>query len=81
MPSITDSQIPVALAVLSVIVVAYSLIIAQQILLGVVAVGLLWFAYVCYLLANSLARIASSLERIADQRAERQPPEWDDDER
>lgn len=70
MPSTTDSRIPIALAVFSLVILAYSLIIAQQILLGVFAAGLLWVVYVCYLLAASLSRIAAALEQIATQRAE-----------
>ena len=79
MPSTTDSLIPVAIAVLSGVIFAYSLIIAQQILLGFLAIGVLWFAYVFYLLVSSLSSIASSLERIAAQRAERQPADRGDD--
>jgi len=71
MPSNFDSRIPVVLAILSGVIFAYSLIIAQQLLLGFISVGLIWFVYVCYLLARSLSRIATALERIATQRAER----------
>jgi len=79
MPSNIDSRILVALTVFSGIVMAYSLIIAQQILLGIIAAGMVWFVYVFYLLVTTLLRIASSLERIAAQRAERQPPAHGDE--
>lgn len=79
MPSDVDSRIPVALAVLSGIIFAYSLLIAQQILLGVLAAGMLWFVYVFYLLVSSLSRIASALERIAAQRADQERPDGRDD--
>jgi Flp pilus assembly protein TadB len=54
------------LAVLSVLVMAYSLIIARQILLGVLLVAAVWLFYLCYLTLRRLGRIASALERIAD---------------
>lgn len=79
MPSTADSRIPIALAVLSGVIFAYSLIIAQQILLGVLAIGLLWVAYVCYLLTTALSRIATALETIATQRAEKAGQEHTDD--
>jgi hypothetical protein len=58
------------LAVVSMLVLAYSLIIAGQILLGVLAVGFVWFVYLLYRLLTILARIATSLEQLVDQRAE-----------
>jgi len=54
------------LAVLSVIVVLYSLIIAQQVLLGIMTVATLWFVYLLYRLILRLGRIATVLERLAE---------------
>jgi len=54
------------LAVLSVIVVLYSLIIAQQVLLGIMTVAALWFVYLLYRLILRLGRIATVLERLVE---------------
>jgi len=54
------------LAVLSVIVVLYSLIIAQQVLLGIMTVATLWFVYLLYRLILRLGRIATVLERLVE---------------
>jgi len=54
------------LAVLSVIVVLYSLIIAQQVLLGIMTVATLWFVYLLYRLILRLGRIATALERLVE---------------
>lgn len=70
MPSIIRAKSAGMLAALSVLVVLYSLIIAQQILLGLVAVGLIWFVYVLYRLVTILASIATSLERLVDQQVD-----------
>jgi CBS domain containing-hemolysin-like protein len=70
MPSIRNQLATGLLAALSVVVMLYSLIIAQQILLGIVGVGLVWFVYVLYRFVTILARIAASLERLVDQRVE-----------
>lgn len=70
MPSIIRAKSAGVLAALSVLVVLYSLVIAQQILLGVLAVGFIWFVYVFYRLVTILASIATSLERLVDQRVD-----------
>jgi len=57
----------VALVVLSLLVLLYSLIIAQQILLGIVAVVALWLNYLFYVLVVTLGRIARALERLVEQ--------------
>lgn len=71
MPSSNDHRrLRIGLAVLSVLVMAYSLIIVQQILLGVLIVTVVWGAYLFYRLIEILARIASALEQLAAQRAD-----------
>ncbi|WP_324757946.1 hypothetical protein [Haloarcula montana] len=70
----TDRTIKTLLAVGSVLVLAYSLVIAQQILLGVLAAVVLWGIYLVWRLISVLERIAGSLEyRIAQ--SEREPDE------
>jgi len=59
-----------ALAVLSVLVLLYSLIIAGQILLGVLATGAIWLVYLLYRLVVRLGRIATALEKLVEQRAD-----------
>ncbi|MFC7077958.1 hypothetical protein [Haloarcula halophila] len=62
----TDRTIKTVLAVGTVLVLAYSLVIAQQILLGVLAAVVLWGIYLVWRLISVLERIAGSLEyRIA----------------
>lgn len=58
----TDRTAKTALAVLSLVVLAYSLVIVQQILLGVLAVVALWGIYLLWRLIRVLERIAGSLE-------------------
>ena len=70
MPSIAKPATVGLLAALSVLVMLYSLVIAQQILLGIVAIGLVWFVYVFYRFVTILARIATSLERLVEHRAD-----------
>ncbi|WP_254278697.1 hypothetical protein [Haloarcula marina] len=66
MPSTTNQRsITTGLAVLSVLAMAYSLIIVQQILLGLLAVAALWGVYLFWRLVLALGRIASALERVA----------------
>jgi len=60
------------LALLSVLVVLYSLIIAQQLLLGALVVATIWVFYLLYVVVTTLGRIATALERLAEQRSERQ---------
>lgn len=76
MPSTRNhTAIQAVLAVLSVAVLAYSLIIVQQILLGLIVAALPWIAYaVVYVflrLVRALERIASALEQQADPGNER----------
>jgi hypothetical protein len=68
MPSIIRPVAVGLLTVFSMLVLLYSLIIAQQILLGVLAVGVIWFVYVLYRLLTILDRIVTSLEQLVDQR-------------
>ena len=71
MPSSTDHRrLEIGLAVLSVLVFGYSLIIVQQILLGVLIITVFWGAYLFYRLIEILARIASALEQLAVQRTD-----------
>ncbi|WP_324662192.1 hypothetical protein [Haloarcula sediminis] len=60
----------IALGAVSLLIVAYSLVIAQQILLGVVAVAAIWFTYLLFELIVTLGRIARALERLIEQRAD-----------
>ena len=68
MPSTTDFGLAAPLSVLSVVVILYSLIIAQQILLGIIVVVAIWVLYLFYRLLVRLGRIATSLEKLVDQR-------------
>jgi CBS domain containing-hemolysin-like protein len=70
MPSVLSRASAAALAAISVLVLVYSTIIAQQLLLGFLAVGAVWFVYMLYVLVVILARIATALEELVDQRAE-----------
>ncbi|MBX0323352.1 hypothetical protein EGH21_09960 [Halomicroarcula sp. F13] len=71
MPSTTnDRTLRAGLAVFSVLVLAYSLVIVQQILLGLLAVATLWTVYLFYHFVQVLGRIAAALERLASQRAD-----------
>jgi len=60
----------IALSALSLLILAYSLVIAQQILLGVVAVVAIWLTYLFYVLVVTLGRIARALERLVEQRTD-----------
>ena len=59
-----------ALAALSILVMLYSLIIAQQILLGLLIVVFIWLFYMLYRILLRMGRLASALERLVDQRIE-----------
>ena len=60
----------IALSALSLLILAYSLVIAQQILLGIVAVVALWLIYLFYELIVTLGRIARALGRLVEQRTD-----------
>lgn len=60
------------LAGLSVVVVLYSLIIVQQILLGLIVAVVPWLLYLFVRFVFILERIASALERLATARAREQ---------
>jgi len=60
----------IALSALSLLILGYSLVIAQQILLGVLAVVALWLIYLFYELVVTLRRIARALERLVEQRTD-----------
>jgi len=64
----TDKTVRTGLAVLSVLIVAYSLVIVQQILLGLLAVAALWLVYLFWRFVGVLGRIAAALERLARDR-------------
>ena len=76
MPSANSQGTRIALAALSVLVMAYSLIIAQQILLGLLVVATIWFSYLFYHFVQTLSRIATSLERLVEQRTENTAEGW-----
>jgi len=59
------------LAAVSVLVLAYSLVIVQQILLGVLAVVVCWLVYLLWRFVNVLERIAVALEQRVTQDEER----------
>jgi hypothetical protein len=65
-----DRLVVAVLAGVSVLIVLYSLIIAQQILLGVLAVAAMWFVYLCYRLVCVLGRLASALEMLVEQQTD-----------
>jgi fatty acid desaturase len=72
MPSVTERKDHLAaLAVVSAVVLLYSVIILQQILLGLILVLGFWFFYLFYLLVRRLGRIATAVEEIADQGSDR----------
>ena len=60
----------VVLAALSLFVLGYSLIIAQQVLLGVLLILGIWALYIVVRLLSILSRIAGALERLVDQRSD-----------
>jgi len=68
----------IALTALSLLILLYSLIIAQQILLGVLAVVAVWLVYMFYGLVVTLGRIADSLERLVEAREAEIGREFDD---
>ena len=70
MPSLTDSGLVAPLAVLSAVVILYSLLVAQEILLGIVAVVVIWLIYLLYRLLVQVGRIATALERLIEQRVD-----------
>jgi len=70
MPSLTDSGLAAPLAVLSAVVILYSLLVAQEILLGIVAVVVIWLIYLLYRLLVQVGRIATALERLIEQRVD-----------
>ncbi|MBV0922905.1 hypothetical protein KTS45_01705 [Halomicroarcula limicola] len=71
MPSETnDRTLKIGLAALSVLVLAYSLVIQAEILFGLLLVFAIWSVYLFYRLVLVLARIASALEQLARQRVE-----------
>lgn len=77
MPSVSDSSGLVApLVVLSAVVVLYSLVISQQLLLGLIVILGVWFCYLLYRLVLRLGRIATALERLVEQRSDGE--EWNE---
>jgi len=58
----------IALSALSLLILLYSLFIAQQILLGVLAIVAVWLVYIFYELVVTLGRIAGALERLVEVR-------------
>jgi len=55
------------IALVSALVLLYSLAIAQQILLGLIVVLGFWLCYLVYLVAVRLGRIETTLEQMADR--------------
>ncbi|EMA22897.1 hypothetical protein C442_07716 [Haloarcula amylolytica JCM 13557] len=60
------------LAGLSIVVVLYSLIIVQQILLGLIVAVVPWLLYLVVRFIFTLERIATALEQLASVRAREQ---------
>ncbi|WP_336339074.1 hypothetical protein [Haloarcula brevis] len=56
------------LAALSVAIVLYSLLVVQQILLGLLVAVVPWFLYLLVRFVFTLERIATALERLARDR-------------
>ncbi|SFS07399.1 hypothetical protein SAMN05216559_3212 [Halomicrobium zhouii] len=69
-PQIDHERLLLTLGILAVLVVAYSIVIVQQILLGVFVVLVLGLVYLFFVLLQLLDRIATALEAIAEQRRE-----------
>ncbi|MCU4799341.1 hypothetical protein OB920_03010 [Halobacteria archaeon HArc-gm2] len=69
-PQIDHERLLLTLGILAVLVVAYSLLIVQQILLGLFVVLALGMVYLFFVLLQLLDRIATALEAIAEQRRE-----------
>lgn len=65
-----DRTLKTGLAALSVLVLAYSLVIQGSVLFGLLAIVAMWCAYLFYRLILVLARIASALEQLARQKTE-----------
>ncbi|MEF8974480.1 MAG: hypothetical protein V5A15_06270 [Haloarcula sp.] len=66
MPSTSNKKAVMGiLAGLSIVVVVYSFIIVQQILLGLIVAVVPWFLYLVVRFIFTLERIATALERLA----------------
>lgn len=75
MPSNPNRKAALALlAVLSLAIVAYSVVVVQQILLGVILAGVPWLLYLFVRFVRILDRIATALERIAVTRTDESGP-------
>ena len=71
MPSEPDSStVAAGLAVLSVAILLYGVLVLQQFLLAALVVGAVWGLFLWYLLLTVLKRIAVAVERLADRRTE-----------
>src|SRR6056297_889791 len=68
----------IALSALSLLILLYSLLIAQQILLGVLAIVAVWLVYIFYELVVTLGRIAGALERLVEVREAESQREFGD---
>lgn len=69
-PQIDHERLLLTLGILAVLVMAYSLLIVQQILLGLFVVLVLGMVYLFFVLLQLLDRIATAIEAIAEQRRE-----------
>lgn len=56
---------PAVVAVVAAVALLYSLLIAQQFLLGAIAVGLVFLVYLLWRLVETTERIAAALETEA----------------
>ncbi|WP_336330459.1 hypothetical protein [Haloarcula sp. CGMCC 1.2071] len=73
MPSTSNKKTMMGiLAGLSIVVVLYSLIIVQQILLGLIVAVVPWLLYLVVRFIFTLERIATALEQLASVRAREQ---------
>lgn len=67
-PEIDHGQVLTILGILAFFVLAYSLVIAQQVLLGIFVVLALGLVYLFFVFIQILDRIATSLEALAEEK-------------
>lgn len=65
-PSTLSKPVTVGVGVLCLLIVAYSLVVAQQILLGVIACALVLAVAVAFRLVAAMLRFVAAVERGAD---------------
>ncbi|SFR44457.1 hypothetical protein SAMN04487947_1519 [Halogeometricum rufum] len=65
-PSAPSRGVKAGVAVLCLLVLAYSVVVAGQILLGVLFCALVYGLFLAYYLLGAFVRLVDSVERIAD---------------